>query len=275
MKKFADSLYLIAVTALISSCGGGGSSAPSSNITGRLVDATVVGIDYKCGSSTTVSGTTNANGQYTCPSGQAVAFYVGDILVGSVSAPQAVVTPLDMIGAGASPTNTTVTNIVRFLMSISSTDPATGIITITSGVSALAAGQTVNFVTIASGTLDTMITTLKPSATIYTNVQATNHVTSSINGLFAGNYSGSYSGSATGTWSASINTNGVVTTGNYSGTGTSGTISGSMSTTLSTGSTYGFTGTAGTSTWTGTMNVSTGKFSGTWIDGIYSGSFTN
>jgi len=262
-------LFFVLLTAIIiTGCGGGSSSTggtvtPANYVTGKFVDATVVGITYKCGTSTTVSGTTNANGEYTCQTGQAVAFYVGDILIGSVNSPLAVVTPLDLVGAGATPANTTVANIVRFLMSISSTDPATGTLTITPAVITAAAGKTVDFTAPTATAIDTLISTLKPGATVYSSAQATTHVTSSINGLFAGDYTGTYSGAMSGTWVVTIAANGTVS-GTADG---SALVSGTMATTLSTGSTYGFTGTAGGTPWVGTLNISTKVFSGTWNNG--------
>jgi hypothetical protein len=221
---------------------------------------------YKCGTSTTLSGTTTDTGEFTCPVGQTVAFYVGDILVGSVASATAVVTPLDLVGANASPTNVTVTNIVRFLMSLSTTAPSGGTITLDPAAIAAAAGQMIDFAATTTTALDTMITTLRPTATVYTNAQATAHVTLSINELFAGNYSGTYSGAQSGSWSLTIAADGSVT-----GTSDAGAITGSMATTISTGSTYAFTGTAGTVPWVGTLNVSTKVFSGTWDGGAPNG----
>ena len=95
--------FVAIATMILAGCGGGGGTSggggTTTNLTGRFVDATVVGIAYKCGTSTAVSGLTNANGEYTCPSGQAVAFYVGNILIGSVGSALAVVTPPDLIRA--------------------------------------------------------------------------------------------------------------------------------------------------------------------------------
>jgi hypothetical protein len=265
-------MMLIATLSLIGcSGGGGGGGGGTATTTGKFIDATVVGMDYKCGTSTTVSGKTTANGEYTCPTGQAVAFYVGDILIGSVSSAMAIVTPLDLVGANATPTNTTVANIVRFLMSISSTNPATGTITIDPAVATAAAGKNADFTAATSTVLDALIALVKPGATVYTNAQATAHITSSINGLFAGNYAGTYSGAVSGNWAVVVDANGVVT---GSIDGAAGTVTGNMSTTLSTGSTYGFTGLGNGIAWTGTLNVSTKKFSGTWDDGAGTGTFT-
>lgn len=266
---------MVLTSLLIGGCGGGGSSAGGSTTTGKFVDAAVSGMAYRCGAATTTTGLTSATGEYTCPTGAAVAFYVGDILIGSVSSATAVVTPMDLVGASASPTTPAVMNIVRFLMSISSTDPNTGTLTIDPAVATAAAGKTADFVA-GGAPLDALITSVRPSATVYTTAQATSHVTSSIQGLFAGTYAGTYTGANSGSWSMTIASNGTV-----SGTSSGGAVSGTMATTLSTGSTYGYTGTAGTAgtagsvAWTGSLNISTKVFSGTWDDGAGStGTFT-
>ena len=275
----AKSLAAIAATSLmliLSGCGGSGSSSGGSTVsgtsfTGKFIDAAVSGMAYRCGSSTTTSGTTTATGEYTCSTGQAVAFYVGDILIGSVGTATAVVTPMDLVGNAAGPTTPAVMNIVRFLMSISSTDPATGTLTIDPAVATAAVGKTANFFT--GGTvLDSLITTVRPSARVYTTAEATTHITSSVNGLFAGSYAGTYAGSSSGAWSLTIATDGSV-----SGTSDVGAVTGAMATTLSTGATttYGFSGSAGGIPWTGGLNVSTKVFSGTWNAGAgETGTFT-
>lgn len=286
LEKIQFSVLRAATAALVltlAACGGGGSglapasTTPVTTFTGKFVDATVVGASYKCGTSTTVSGTTTATGEFTCPTGQAVAFFVGDVSIGSVAVPGAVVTPLDFVGTGASPTNATVANIVRFLMSISKTDPATGTITIDPVVITAATGKTIDFATSAGAAIDALISAVKPGATIYTNAQATTHLSGSVKGLFAGNYSGTFTGTAAGTWSIVIGANGVLSSGSYTNTGGagSGVVAGSMGTTLSTGSTYVFSGNADGVPWTGTLNVSTRKFSGTWGSGADKGTFTN
>lgn len=262
---------MVCMSLALAGCGGGDSSAvgASTSFTGKFVDAAVAGIAYRCGSSTATTGLTTATGEYTCTTGQPVAFYVGDILIGSVSSAMAVVTPLDLVGASASPTNARVMNIVRFLMSISSTNPATGTITIDPAVATAAVGQTADFA-VGSTALDNLILAIKPGATVFTTAQATTHVAASITGLFAGNYSGTYGGSSNGNWSIAIDANGVA-----SGTSDAGAITGTMATTLSTGSTYGFSGMAGSVPWTGTLNISTKIFSGTWNDGAGgTGTFT-
>jgi hypothetical protein len=271
----SKSLASIAATSLlliVSACGGGGGgTASSASFTGKFIDAAVSGMAYRCGTSTTTSGSTTATGEYTCATGQAVAFYVGDILIGSVSAATAVVTPMDLVGNAAGPSTPTVMNIVRFLMSISSTDPTTGVLTIDPAAAAAAVGKTADFST--GGTaLDGLITTVRPSARIYTTAEASTHMTSSVRGLFAGTYAGTYAGGSSGSWRLTIASDGSV-----SGTSDAGAVTGTMATTLSTGatSTYGFNGSAGGTPWTGGLNVSTKVFSGNWNTGAgSSGTFT-
>jgi hypothetical protein len=268
-KKFAA--MLLASLMLFGCGGGGGGSTSSTSFTGKFIDAAVSGLSYRCGSSTTTSGTTTATGEYTCSTGQAVAFYVGDILIGSVGSATAVITPMDLVGGNAGPSTPAVMNIVRFLMSISSTDPTTGTLTIDPAVRTAAAGQTADFST-GGTTLDSLITAVRPGARVYTTTEATTHVTASVRGLFAGTYTGTYAGGSSGNWSLTIASDGSV-----SGTSDAGSVTGTMATTLSTGatSTYGFTGSAGGVPWTGTLNVSTKVFSGTWNDGAgNTGTFT-
>lgn len=269
----AGGFALAAAAALtLAGCGGGDSvvAGGGTNVTGQFVDAPVAGLGYKCGASATL-GTTDSNGLYTCKAGESVGFYVGDILLGSVASAQAVVTPLDLVGPGAKPTDLAVSNIVRFLLSISTADAA-GNLVIDPNAGTNAKGKTVDFKTVASSALDAMITTVKPGATPVTKTAAENHMQDSIYKLFAKNYTGSYSGSLSGTWSLLISATDGSVTGIYTDSvNGAGAISGQMSSDLNVSSTYNFTGTAGSATWTGTLNVSTGVFSGTWDSGTFTG----
>ena len=263
-----------AASIALTGCGGGSGTAATGSVpvTGKFVDATVVGLGYKCGTSTALSGTTNATGQFTCNTGEAVAFYVGGIKLGTVASAQAVVTPLDLVGAGATPSDAKVINIVRFLMSISSTAATSGTLTIDPAVATAAAASAIDFTQAVPANLDSVINAVKPvGATVATGPEATAHMASSINGLFAGSFSGSFGGSASGTWSLTIDSQGAVT-----GTATDSVngafpITGSMATTMGTGSTYTFTGASGGQTWAGTLNMNTRAFNGTWDGGTFAG----
>lgn len=240
---------------------GGGTSS------GVLIDAAVEGINYRCGSSTTTSGTTTATGMYTCPTGQSVSFYVGDILVGSIPTTLAKATPLDMAGAGSTVTDAEVTNITRFLMSISSTDPSTGKITVTSAVHTAATGQTIDFATANSASLATLLGVVAPGNTLVTALEAQAHLTDSLNDLFAGSYSGTFSGDGSGTWQLTINSSGAVS-GTYTPAGGgAGPVNGQMAPALTTGGRYVFAGTTDGGTWGGYLDVASGAFNGTWTGG--------
>lgn len=275
----ARGIALAAAAALaLAGCGGGDSvvGGGAANFTGKFVDAPVSGLGYKCGASTALSGSTSGIGEFTCKTGEAVAFYVGGIKLGSVASVQAVVTPLDLVGTGAGPSHPRVINIVRFLMSISSTPAGSGTLTIDPAVMTAATALAIDFTQDAPANLDTVINTVKPvTAIVATGPEATAHMAGSINGLFVGSFSGTFGGSLSGTWTLAINSQGVVSGTAIDTAQDSYTVVGNMATTVGTGSTYAFTGTSGGVPWTGTLNLLTKQFSGTWNDGAGAiGTFT-
>lgn len=72
-------------------CGGGGSSSSEpTSITGQFLDSAVQGLSYICSSGG--SGTTNANGEFTCNAGDTVTFSVNGFEIGSAQA-GTVITP--------------------------------------------------------------------------------------------------------------------------------------------------------------------------------------
>lgn len=279
-------LLAMAIMGLVSGCGGGDdgpgvaaapsagavTAAPSATaVTGKFVDATVVGLGYKCGTATALTGSTDAKGEFTCKSDESVSFYVGGIKLGTVASAQAVVTPLDLAGAGATPGNTTVNNIVRFLMSISSTAASSGVLTIDPAVAAAASTRSIDFTSVLAADLESAIKAIKPGSTIATVQQARDHMAGSIFGLFAGAYAGSFSGTASGNWNITIDGTGKVSGTATDTTGATFAVTGSMATTLGTGSSYSFSGSGGGTPWTGTLNMNSRSFSGTWGGGTFTG----
>lgn len=267
---------LVITVAGLSGCSDDGGS--SSTSTGIFIDAPVAGINYRCGTATATTGTTTATGQYTCPTGQAVAFYVGDIEVGSIPTTLARTTPLDLVGAGSSVDSDEVLNIAIFLMSISSTDPTVngGVITIPASVHTAATGLSVNFAFLSSA-LNAVSSIAPAGSRQFSALEARAHLTSSLNNLFAGSYSGTYSGLSSGTWQLTIDNSGLVL-GTYTPTGgVTGTLNGSMSPELTTGGRYAFDGGASNGIWSGYLDVNTGAFNGIWTsgggqdDGTYTG----
>lgn len=81
---------------------------------GRLVDAPVEGVSYRCGP---LAGVTGTNGEFRYQAGERVAFSIGDIALGEPVDGKALITPLDLVPQGTldSPA---VINIARLLLSL-------------------------------------------------------------------------------------------------------------------------------------------------------------
>lgn len=122
--------------------GGGGSSSPDSSPTvqkGVFHDSAVSNIAYRTSSQ---SGFTDSNGEFSYLSGERVIFSIGDIDLPEIAA-GAFVTPLQM-GVGGS-LNSTVVNILRLLQSLDSDgDPDNGI-EISDQAHDMAAGMVIQF----------------------------------------------------------------------------------------------------------------------------------
>ena len=123
--NYLEIILAIALSFGLTACSGGGggdSSSPSiGTITGTFVDDPVEGLDYNCSSGR--SGTTNPVGQYTCNIGDDVTFRLGNILLGTIAAQNAPITPYMLF-----PTDTTAAiNLARVLQSMN-TRSNTGVI---------------------------------------------------------------------------------------------------------------------------------------------------
>ncbi len=101
----------------LTACGGGGGS-DSDVLTGQFVDAPVAGLQYHTAS---LSGETNANGEFSYRAGETVSFYVGDILIGQ-AAGASTISPFDL--AGEAPPRTAV-DIRRAVNRINSREQGT------------------------------------------------------------------------------------------------------------------------------------------------------
>lgn len=140
-------LTLSAFTFMISACGGGSDSsstvtAPSTSI-GVFEDSVVAGLQY---TTSTLSGITNANGEYEYIPGETVSFSIGGIEFGSALA-QPLITPLSLVNGAADATDPAVTNIVRLLLTLDSDlNPDNGI-KISSATITAAENLTVDFTT--------------------------------------------------------------------------------------------------------------------------------
>ena len=132
--RILSAISLMSIVLAIAACSGSSSSTTASTTsTGQVVDSPVVGLAYKCGSST---GFTDATGSYTYTKGDSCAFSVGNVTVGTLSAvPQdGIITPQDMaVVLRASTSDLNVLAIAQFLQSIDS-KTTSGVITISSAV---------------------------------------------------------------------------------------------------------------------------------------------
>ena len=151
-----DAKYLaILSVAILSGCGGGSSSTPTPTLTpntGVFVDSSVEGINY---STITVSGTTNANGEFEYNDGESVTFSIGDIDLPAVTA-GSVITPLDVVNT-LDIHDTSVVNIARLLQSLDTDGNPTNGISISSAAHLSATGLSVDF---ASASFDTDVANL-------------------------------------------------------------------------------------------------------------------
>ena len=142
MKKFYAAMLLVATTALFG-CGDNRESSPKTE-TGVFIDAAVQGITYESGGQT---GITDGDGKFTYEIGKPVKFAIGGIILGEAPA-KAVMTPIDLSAtANADSTTPDVVARIQLLMSLSSTDPADGVITIPSDTHDAAKNMAINFAT--------------------------------------------------------------------------------------------------------------------------------
>lgn len=142
MKK---TLLAISLACLLTACGSSsdddsssGGGAPSSSLqTGVFTDGPVANIRYETSSGLT--GTTDAQGQFQYNTGDSVTFYLGDIKLGSSEA-QAHVTPLDL--SPDSPVRAT--NLLILLQSLDSDHDHSNGISISDDVLAALKGKTLD-----------------------------------------------------------------------------------------------------------------------------------
>ncbi len=213
MKQLKMYGMVFVLSLLLTACGsdGGGGGV----LQGVFLDSEVDGLTFICGSQ---SGTTDANGTFSYEQGGSCTFKVGDIVLGTANA-QAVMTPISLVPGSVDETNPTVTNIVRFLMTIDDDNDPTNGIQITASVDTAAIGQSLDFTLIDFDTdsdlldaiaLLTAVTTWGPS-TLVSEQAAQTQLNNTLMTTIAGIYNGTYSGDDSGTWTIVVNTNGTAT----------------------------------------------------------------
>ena len=102
---------------LLSGCGSDDTVAQQ-EITGVLADGAIGNAEYRCGSKT---GKTNTDGEFNCPVGSSVSFYIGSLKIGSVSTLPSdnVVLIQDALGMDRNETaNSTVLSLAQLLQSL-------------------------------------------------------------------------------------------------------------------------------------------------------------
>jgi hypothetical protein len=255
------------MAAFVAGCDSSSSAPPT--ISGTFVDAAVVGMSFACG---TQKGVTGSGGSFSCPSGDDVTFTVGGITV-CKAPPLPVMTPVSCAQTANASANTSTPSVVaaaRFLISISTTPPSSGNLTITAAELQAAATLSLDFSTATDAQLLAAVTAVSPGASLVSAITAENELNTVIFGSLAGSFAGTFSGSSMGTWTVTVAADGTITGTATDSKGHMSTVSGA----LVSGTTY--SGTAGSATWTGSMDTSKSPivFSGTYTDPSGTGTFT-
>lgn len=154
----------VAASSLIVACGGsggggGGDAAPApATVTGTFRDSTVENLDYVAG--TAAKAATNASGQFTCRTGETVAFSLGGIALGSAPC-GASVTPLNLAGSSDVKDARVVNRLLALQLLDDDSDPSNGI-RITDAVKTALAGKTLDF-TLDAAAFNTALKAVLPA----------------------------------------------------------------------------------------------------------------
>lgn len=126
MNTLKKTAIFIATLAFISGCNGGGggddsstntntNTKPAGTETGVLLDGFVGGVSYTTSSG--VTGTTDAQGNFQFNPGDTITFKIGGITLGATVAAQATLTPANLAGTGTNASNVA-NNLLVFLQSL-------------------------------------------------------------------------------------------------------------------------------------------------------------
>ncbi|KJY84669.1 hypothetical protein TW81_03850 [Vibrio galatheae] len=114
--------YLLSSTLLLSVLFGCRGGTTYETETGVLADSAIGNAEYRCGS---ISGTTNEDGEFTCPVGSPIQFYTGSLKIGEVSVMESdnVVLVQDLLGVDRNETdNESVLLMAQLLQSLDDDD---------------------------------------------------------------------------------------------------------------------------------------------------------
>ena len=154
-------------------------SSPASS-TGVFVDSAVAGVTYTTSSG--LSGTTNASGEFSYQPGDTASFSIGDVSLGSVTA-SAVLTPVEVMGASDT-ADRKVINLARLLQTLDSDGDASNGIEITSSTRNSLSSKTLNFdVDVDTFTNDGTVSQIQTAVgrTLVSATSALNHLHSTMN----------------------------------------------------------------------------------------------
>ncbi len=273
---------LLTVAAVILACGGGGSSSPGSASqlqSGVFFDSPVQGMEY---STESLSGTTDANGQFKYLEGETVKFSLGGIQIGDALKARPTVTVVDLVPGAADATNQKVQNIAAFLQSLDAGGNLTVKIVIpAAAITAMsdlkAQGKTINFdaapnvFNADAGALAVIKATGKTQMRSATDASAQlGQSLANLIATYAGDYSGTLGGGDSGTWQIAVTAAGAIS-GTVTGSSGPDTVKGK----ISANGTAVMGSSAGGATFTGTLDLS-GNIKGTWVNAgtLQQGSFT-
>ena len=158
--------FLIFTVLFLASCSNGGSSS----VTGHFVDDRVEGLVYHCSSGDFHE--TDANGEFTCPNGDNVTFYLGANQLGPVPAVSSLITPYTLFPDDP----VAAINLARLLQSIDMDgDPNNGVIVANAQLVASLPGN----IDFSSPTFDSVIEGV-PGIHLVSAEQAQTHLDESI-----------------------------------------------------------------------------------------------
>ncbi len=273
---------LLTVAAVILACGGGGSSSPGSASqlqSGVFFDSPVQGMEY---STESLSGTTDANGQFKYLEGETVKFSLGGIQIGDALKARPTVTVVDLVPGAADATNPKVQNIAAFLQSLDTGGNLTVKIVIPpAAVTAMsdlkAQGKTINFDAAPNAFNADASALAVIKATGKTQMRSATDASAQLGqslanliATYAGDYSGTLGGGDSGTWQIAVTAAGAIS-GTVTGSSGPDTVKGK----ISANGTAVMGSSAGGATFTGTLDLS-GNIKGTWVNAgtLQQGSFT-
>lgn len=108
---------------------------------GKYLDSAVEGLNYRTDS---LSGITDEKGTFEYRYGETIKFLLGDVVLGQATAKE-IITPIDLVDGATDETDSTVTNICRFIQSLDVDGNLNNGITITDEIRNEVDGRPIDF----------------------------------------------------------------------------------------------------------------------------------